>query len=72
MINCTVYKSFSKLDTTNKLDMSYSAEFGVMHLGTSNGVAEVGPADTGIKFYLSSPQYEFGEVDESDFIIQPA
>lgn len=53
--------------------MSMIGDFGLVHLvGDGTVATRIGNDDTGIKFKLSKPHYEFGVVDDSDFMIVPA
>jgi hypothetical protein len=67
-VNCTITKDFSKLDRDYGVFMSYKGTGGAgKHDGS--GLADWGKSD--IKFTLSEPTYDFGEVKDADYIVQP-
>lgn len=71
LIKCSIYKPFAKTGNDKVLDMSYKADFHLMSRGGAT-VADVSTASTGLNVFLTEPQYDFGTVDESDFMIEPA
>lgn len=71
-LNCTVILSYNKTEGNPKFDMSSTGEFGTLHFDGTNPAFRIGNDDTGIQFFLSKPHYEFGVVDDTDFMIVPA
>ena len=68
VVNCTITKNFAKINRDNSIFMDYKGTAGAMKVAGST------PTDWGSEtftFHLDEPIYDFGEVGDDDYIVQP-
>jgi hypothetical protein len=68
-VNCTITKEFPKLTRDYGMFMDYKGKSGVRAFAADGAVEDFGIDET--EFFFGEPQYDFGEVSESDFIVTP-
>jgi hypothetical protein len=68
-VNCTITKDFDKMTRDYSVFMKYKGKSGVRAFAAGGAAEDFGIDDT--EFLFSEPQYDFGEVSDGDFIVQP-
>jgi hypothetical protein len=67
-VNCTITKDFPKLSRDYAMFMDYKGKSGVRAFSAGGAAEDFGVDDT--EFHFDEPQYDFGEVEDSDYIMQ--
>jgi hypothetical protein len=68
-VNCTITKDFAKLTRDYGMFMDYKGKSGVRAFEAGGASEDFGIDDT--TFFFDQPQYDFGEVEDSDYTKSP-